>query len=66
VAAEGGGTWAPDASDLTQDQIDEAHALGLAVIPWTVNDPRDMARLIAWGVDGIVTDRPDLAIKAIA
>jgi glycerophosphoryl diester phosphodiesterase len=30
-------------------------------MPWTVNDPADMARLIGWGVDGICTDRPDLA-----
>ena len=61
VAAEGGPVWAPDHSGLMQDQVDEAHALGLAVIPWTVNDPNDMARLIGWGVDGIVTDRPDRA-----
>ena len=61
VAAEGGPVWAPDHSDLTRDQVDEAHALGLAVIPWTVNDQADMARLIGWGVDGIVTDRPDRA-----
>jgi glycerophosphoryl diester phosphodiesterase len=61
VAAEGGPVWAPDHSDLTQDQVDEAHALGLAVIPWTVNEPEAMARLIGWGVDGIVTDRPDRA-----
>lgn len=64
VAAEGGPVWAPDCSDLTQDQVDEAHALGLAVIPWTVNDLKDVARLIGWNVDGIVTDRPDQAAKA--
>jgi glycerophosphoryl diester phosphodiesterase len=59
VAAEGGPVWAPDYLDLTQDLIEEAHALNLHVIPWTVNDPADMTRLIDWGVDGIVTDRPD-------
>jgi glycerophosphoryl diester phosphodiesterase len=66
VAAEGGPVWAPDASDLTQDQVDEAHALGLAVIPWTVNEPEDIARLIGWGVDGLVTDRPDRAFQVVA
>jgi glycerophosphoryl diester phosphodiesterase len=66
VAAEGGPVWAPDHSDLTQDQVDEAHMLGLAVIPWTVNGPQDMARLIGWGVDGIVTDRPDRARQVVA
>ena len=31
------------------------------VVPWTVNRPEDMRRLIRWGVDGLITDRPDLA-----
>jgi glycerophosphoryl diester phosphodiesterase len=65
VAAEGAGrsgdVWAPDYVDLTAELIAEAHELGLAVVPWTVNRPQDMARLIDWGVDGLVTDRPDLA-----
>jgi glycerophosphoryl diester phosphodiesterase len=65
VAAEGGPVWGPDYSDLTQDLVDEAHMLGLAVIPWTVNAPDDMARLIGWGVDGIVTDRPDRALQLV-
>jgi glycerophosphoryl diester phosphodiesterase len=64
VAAEGGGRsgdiWAPGYVDLTAELIVEAHELGLAVVPWTVNLPEDMARLIEWGVDGLVTDRPDL------
>jgi len=61
VAAEGGPVWAPDHTDLTHDLVDEAHELGLAVVPWTVNATGDMARLMGWGVDGIVTDRPDRA-----
>ena len=39
----------------------EAHELGLRVVPWTVNRQEDMRRLIRWGVDGLITDRPDLA-----
>lgn len=64
VAAEGGGTWSPEHPDLTEALVAEAHALGLRVVPWTVNRTEDMARLIAWGVDGIITDRPDLAPPA--
>lgn len=60
VAAEGGPIWAPDYTDLTQDKLDEAHALGLMVLTWTVNDAPAMRRLADWGVDGLITDRPDI------
>jgi glycerophosphoryl diester phosphodiesterase len=66
VAAEGGPTWGPDHADLTEESLDEAHALGLRVVPWTVNRPQDMRRLIRWGVDGLITDRPDLARAVLA
>lgn len=42
-----------------KDAVDKIHGLGMKVIPWTVNDPGDMRRLKAWGVDGIITDYPD-------
>jgi glycerophosphoryl diester phosphodiesterase len=38
--------------------IDRAHALGLKVIPWTINDPGAMRAQIAAGADGIITDYP--------
>ncbi|MEJ0043438.1 MAG: glycerophosphodiester phosphodiesterase family protein [Rhizomicrobium sp.] len=40
-------------------------SLGLKVGAWTVDDPADMKRLIALGLDGICTDRPDLLAKAL-
>jgi glycerophosphoryl diester phosphodiesterase len=49
---------------VTRRLIRGLHAHGVAVHVWTVNDPADMARLIAWGVDGIITDRPDV-LRAI-
>ena len=39
------------------------HRAGCAVHVWTVNDEADMRRLFDWGVDGIITDRPDLAVR---
>jgi glycerophosphoryl diester phosphodiesterase len=51
--------WSPHARDLSAALVAEAHALGLAVIPWTVNDPKDMEQAIALGVDGLITDYPD-------
>jgi glycerophosphoryl diester phosphodiesterase len=63
VAAEGGPIWAPDHTGLTEPLIREAQTLGLFVLPWTVNRPADMRRLIGWGVDGLISDRPDLALR---
>ncbi len=54
-------TWSPLHRTLERASIAQAHALGLRVVPWTVNEIADIARLVAWGVDGICTDRPDRA-----
>ena len=66
VRAAGGAVWSPYYRELTQESLREAHALGLKVVPWTVNAPADMRRLIGWGVDGIISDRPDILRKAAA
>jgi len=50
---------------LDQEEIENLHYLGLKVIPWTVNETEDMAQLIAWEVDGLITDFPDRAVKFI-
>jgi glycerophosphoryl diester phosphodiesterase len=66
VKAAGGRIWSPNHGDLTEALVKEAKGLGLQVLPWTVNDPPDMARLIDWGVDGIITDYPDRARAVMA
>ena len=59
VAAAGCATWSPLYRNAKPDDVAAAKALGLKVIPWTVNERTDMERLIALGVDGIITDYPD-------
>jgi glycerophosphoryl diester phosphodiesterase len=66
VAAAGGRIWSPDHRSLAEAEVAQARTLGLAVIPWTVNDPAAMDRLIGWGVDGIITDYPDRLRAAMA
>ena len=60
VKAAGGKIWAPNQTYLTAGMLAEARSLGIAVIPWTVNDPAMMNKLLDMGVDGIISDRPDL------
>jgi glycerophosphoryl diester phosphodiesterase len=43
----------------TKAMVDAAHAVGMKVIPWTIDDPATMNKLIDDGVDGIITDYPD-------
>ncbi|GLR65555.1 putative glycerophosphoryl diester phosphodiesterase precursor [Acidocella aquatica] len=66
VASTGAVIWAPDHKTITEADIAEARRLGLAVIPWTVNDPDDIQRMIELRVDGMISDVPDQAKAMIA
>lgn len=66
VKAAGGTVWSPDLRGLAPALVAEAHRLGLRVIPWTANAPADIERLLALGVDGIISDYPDRLRAALA
>ena len=53
-------TFSPHYSLVTKDVVDQCHNSGIKIIPWTVNDKEKMKELIQLGVDGIITDYPNL------
>lgn len=65
IKAAGGAIWSPYFGDVDPGLIAESHRLGMAVVVWTVNKPADMARMIDIGVDGIISDHPDL-LRSVA
>lgn len=66
AAAVGAQVISPHHLMVDAELVDSAHALGLAVLPWTVNDPARMRELLGAGVDGLVTDYPDRAAALLS
>lgn len=64
--AAGCAAWSPFWRNVTPAAVAEAHELGLKVIPWTVNDPAEIARMIDLKVDGLITDYPNRALPVLA
>ena len=66
IHAMGGSCWGPFEMDLTQEALLEAQGLGLKVVAWGYPEKEgtdfnivQIKKLISWGIDGIITDRPD-------
>lgn len=55
----------PHFSSVTGEFVAAAHHRGLAVLPWTVNEPADLDAMLSAGVDGLVTDYPDRALALL-
>jgi glycerophosphoryl diester phosphodiesterase len=56
----------PWVKKVTRQLIADCHARGVEVNTWTCDDPTRMAELISWGIDGICTNAPDVAVKVVA
>jgi glycerophosphoryl diester phosphodiesterase len=54
----------PNRELLTSEWINKAHSRGLNIYPYTIDQQEDMLSIIRMGVDGIVTNRPDI-LKAL-
>jgi glycerophosphoryl diester phosphodiesterase len=65
VHEAGGAVWSPNFSDLEPRALAVARELGVKVIPWTVNEPADIARVLEMKVDGIISDYPDRVRDAL-
>lgn len=54
--------FSPNYRGVDASVVSAAHARGMLIIPWTINEVSDMQRLKDLGVDGLITDYPDLAV----
>lgn len=54
--------YSPAYQLLDKEKVEKLQQMGMQVIPWTVNEAKEMEKLLAWGVDGIITDYPDRAL----
>jgi glycerophosphoryl diester phosphodiesterase len=61
VKAAGGKIWSPYFGDISPALVEKAHALGVQVVPWTVNEVTHLETVIDMGVDGLISDYPDRA-----
>ena len=66
VKAAGGAVWSPYYREVTRENVGEAQGLGLKVVVWTVNTEPEIRTMIELGVDGIISDYPDLLRRVAA
>jgi len=66
LRASGHSALHPSVRRLTRYVVDTMHLHGLSVNTWTIDDPVRMAELLEWGIDGLCTNKPDVALEVIA
>lgn len=57
--------WSPESSVVTPENVKWCHSHGIGVVPWTVDDPAEMKRLVECGVEAIISNYPDILIETV-
>ena len=57
--------WSPESSVVTPENVAWCHKHGIGVVPWTVDDPAEMRRLVDCGVEAIISNYPDILIQTV-
>jgi glycerophosphoryl diester phosphodiesterase len=57
--------YSPEYKAVTAELVQQVHQAGMALIPWTIDKQEDLQQIIGLGVDGVITNYPDLALKLI-
>ena len=55
----------PYGPEISLENVQETHALGMKIVPWTINDAVELESLLNMGVDGIITDKPWMAREVL-
>ena len=66
MVAKGHAAVHPWVGCVTRELLDGCHAAGIQVNTWTCDDPERMRELVEWGIDGICTNVPDVALSVFA
>ena len=57
--------WSPNFEVLTRTNVAYCQAQGIKVVPWTVDEPDDIQRMVSLGVDAIISNYPDRLIELV-
>lgn len=57
--------WSPESIEVTPENVEWCHRNGIKVVPWTVDEPEEMQRLVDCGVEAIISNYPDILISVV-
>ena len=57
--------WSPESIEVTPENVKWCHENGILVVPWTVDEPDEMRRLVKCGVEAIISNYPDRLIEVV-